>query len=129
MVSDPGVPVPWQGRSQHATVGSGRPQAGKGAALLQVLGTSWPQWSTLGVRNDSARKMDGWEQPQLVRAMVSWVFFSSRCSAGKGALAQSCASRQNTKCHVDDAVGVREKEEKNHSSSLRSQPSWRNLKY
>lgn len=37
MVSDLGVPVPWQGRSEHSTVGSSRPQAEIGAALLQVL--------------------------------------------------------------------------------------------
>lgn len=62
------------------------------------------------MRNDSARRMDAWEQPLLVRAMVSWVFFSA--SVGKGALAQSCASWQNTKSHIDDVVGVRGKEEK-----------------
>lgn len=37
----------------------------------------------------------------------------------KGALAQRCASRQNTKCHTDDAVGARGKEEK--KSQLLSQ--------
>lgn len=64
------------------------------------------------MRNDNARKMDGWEQPQLLRSVVGWVFFTARGSVRKGALAWSCASRQNTKRHVDDAVGVRGKEEK-----------------